>query len=272
MNTQAHSSHNQEIIDQFTRQAAPFASHPAHTNESAFQLLLNSVRPAPTDTTLDVACGPGLVACALAPHVQHVTGIDLTPAMVELARAAQKEKGLSNLAWQVGDVSALPFPNAAFSLVVTRFTFHHFLDPLAVLREMARVCTPGGKVVVIDVVVAPEKREAYDRMERLRDPSHVRALTHREFHQLREVVGLTEGVTEFYQLEMELERQLASSFPKPGDADRLREWFRADLEKDEIGVGAHLRGEEIYFAYPVGLYVWERPGSPVSPGGKGMTS
>jgi ubiquinone/menaquinone biosynthesis C-methylase UbiE len=112
----------------------------------------------PEDTVLDVACGPGLVACTLAEVAQHVTGIDLTPAMIEQAQARQKAKGLMNLTWLVGDAVPLPFPETAFSVVVTRYSFHHFLDPKAVLAEMVRVCSPAGRVAVIDVFTSsPEQ-------------------------------------------------------------------------------------------------------------------
>jgi ubiquinone/menaquinone biosynthesis C-methylase UbiE len=83
----------------------------------------------PEDTVLDVACGPGLVACAFATVAHHVTGIDLTPAMIEQAKKLQAQKGLANMAWQIRDVLPLPFGNESFSLVRTRYSSHHFLDP-----------------------------------------------------------------------------------------------------------------------------------------------
>ena len=132
----------------------------------------------PADTVLDVACGPGLVACAFAARAQHVTGIDLTPAMIARAKQIQQERKLTNLTWQVGDVLPLPYPDASFSLLITRYTFHHFLDPRAVFAEMVRVCTRGeGRVLVADVAMLPGKREAFDRVEKRRDPSHIRNLT-----------------------------------------------------------------------------------------------
>ena len=58
-------------------------------------------------------------------------------------------KGLSNLTWKVGDILPLPFVDEPFSLVLSRYSFHHFLDPKAVLSEMIRVCRPGGRVMVV---------------------------------------------------------------------------------------------------------------------------
>src|SRR5262245_17770925 len=91
------------VLDQFTRQAVPFAQMPAHSNEESVRLLIDLARVGPEDAVLDVACGPGLVACPLAGVARHVTGIDLTPAMVEQAEARQRSQGLTNLTWLVGD-------------------------------------------------------------------------------------------------------------------------------------------------------------------------
>lgn len=92
------------------------------------------------DTVLDIACGSGLVTTAFASKAEHATGIDITPAMIEKAKQIQKEKGLTNLSWQIGDVTELPFADESFSMVITRYSFHHFVDPLSVLKEMNRVC------------------------------------------------------------------------------------------------------------------------------------
>lgn len=251
-------THNQSIIDQFTRQAVPFARKPEHANVEIFRLVKEAVRLNAADTVLDVACGPGLLACELAPEVRHVTGIDLTPAMIELAAARQAERGLENLAWQVGDVRQLPFPDGAFSLVVTRFSFHHFPDPAAVLREMVRVCALEGRLAVIDVEVPAAQRDAYDHAERLRDPSHVRALTPEEYEALREGAGLRALAYASYRLEMDLEQQLAASFPHPGDDERLRRIFREDVGVDALGMGVYRAGEAIRFSYPVAIHVWGR--------------
>jgi ubiquinone/menaquinone biosynthesis C-methylase UbiE len=240
------------ILDQFTRQAVPFAEMPAHSNDEANRLLIDLAGIGSEDTVLDVACGPGLVACALAEVARQVTGIDLTPAMIEQARAKQRSKGLTNLTWLVGDAVPLPFPDASFSVVVTRYSFHHFLDPKAVLTEMVRVGRPGGRVVVIDVFTSsPEQAEAYNRVEKLRDPSHVRALSLGELTGLCHDACLRNLRTAFFRLGVELEALLAASFPNPGDADRIRQTFADDLGVDRLGVGAHRRDGAIRFAFPI---------------------
>ncbi len=243
--------HQAAIVDQFSRQAVPFSQQQAHSQESFLNLLLEMSGVGPADTVLDVACGPGLVACAFAARARHVTGIDLTPAMIERAKEIQREQGLSNLTWQIGNVLPLPFPEAAFSLVITRYTFHHFLDPKAVFAEMVRVCRPGGRVLVADVTMAAEKRDFFDMEEKLRDPSHTRTLTPAEFLQMAADLGLREVKTQYIKSERNMEAHLKASFPKPSDEEKIRRLFREDIGKDALGLGAQVKGDEIYFAYPV---------------------
>jgi SAM-dependent methyltransferase len=257
--TDGHEAQRRLILDQFTKQAVPFAEMPAHSNEESLKLLIDMARIGPEDDVLDVACGPGLVACPLAVVARHVTGLDLTPAMIEQAQAKQRAKGLTNLTWRVGDAVPLPSPDAAFSVVVTRYSFHHFLDPKAVLAEMVRVCQPGGRVAVIDVFTSsPEQAEAYNRVEKLRDPSHVRALSLEELTGLCHNTGLRDVRTSFYKLDMPLEELLTRSYPNPGDADCIRETFADDLGVDHLGVGAHCRDGAIHFAFPIVIVVGQK--------------
>ncbi|MDR3633343.1 MAG: class I SAM-dependent methyltransferase [Isosphaeraceae bacterium] len=240
------------IVDQFTRQAVPFRQMPAHSDRDAFRLVLSACQLKPDDLVLDVACGPGLTACAFAEVAAHVTGIDLTPAMIDEARSLQWEKSLGNVAWHVGDVTALPFPDAAFSVVFTRYSFHHLLDPGTVLAEMVRVAKPGGRVVVVDVYTSsPQQAELYNQVEKLRDPSHVRALALDELRSLFESAGLTGASTDFYNLDVSLEQLLGSSFPSAGDADKVRQIFAHDIGTDRLGVSARRVDGEIHFVFPI---------------------
>lgn len=240
------------IVDQFTRQAVPFGEMPAHSNEESVKLIADLARVDAQSTVLDVACGPGLVACALAESARHVTGIDLTPAMIDQAIVRQKAKNLRNLTWLVGDAVPLPFSDSSFSVVVSRYSFHHFLEPRAVLTEMARTCAPGGSVAVVDVFTSgPEQAEAYNQVEKLRDPSHVRALDLDELTKLCLEAGLVELRSAFYKLDVELEKLLAASFPNSGDAECIRQIFAEDIGINQLGVGAHRDGGAIHFAFPI---------------------
>jgi ubiquinone/menaquinone biosynthesis C-methylase UbiE len=246
-------THRDAILDQFTRQAVPFATAPGIQDAAALKLVIDFSGVGPNDAVLDVACGPGILACAFARVTKHVTGIDITPAMLERARQLQQERGLTNVTWRQGDVLPLPYPGASFTLVTSRFAFHHFLDPKAVIAEMARVCAPGGTVLVIDSAPAPDKADAFNRMEVVRDPSHTRAMPEDELKSLFTGVGLPTPRVTGYRLEGELEGLISRSFPNPGDDETLRRIFRASLANDDLGIGARLDGEKIRYGYPVAV-------------------
>jgi ubiquinone/menaquinone biosynthesis C-methylase UbiE len=253
------STHSELILDQFTRQAVPFATAPSIKDEAALRLLVEWSGAGPSDTVLDVACGPGLVAVAFARGTAHATGLDLTPAMLERARAYAAEQGVTNVTWQQGEALPLPYPDAAFSIVTSRFAFHHFLDPLAALREMARVCAPGGTVLVADSAPPADKAEAFNGMELVRDPSHVRALPLAEHLDLFRRAGLGEPRVTHYRLEGELESLISRSFPRPGDDDTLRRIFADSLAGDTLGIGVRRDADgRIRYGYPVAVLAARR--------------
>lgn len=247
--------HKESIIDQFTRQAVPFAQVTGHINEESLQLLLEMAEVSNQDTVLDVACGPGIVACAFAPFSSHVTGIDITPAMLEQAQSLAQKHGLTNLSWQQGEGEALPFAEGSFSIVLSRYAFHHCLQPDIVFSEMIRVCRPRGKVLIADVALPSSKVNAYDHLEKLRDPSHTHALSLEELQNLATASNLQNVRLAFYKVEIELEQQMAASFPNPGDEDKIRQIFREDIGVDKLGINTHLRGDKIYYAVPITVMV-----------------
>jgi SAM-dependent methyltransferase len=241
------------VIDQFTQQATPFrefAETPGHPRE----MVLAATDIKPDDTVLDVACGPGVTTCDMAEVARHATGIDITPAMIDQAKKLQQDKGLANVTWHVDAVPPLPFDDETFSLIFTRYSFHHFSDPPAVLKEMVRVCKTGGRIVVVDVfMTTTEQAEAYNRMEKLRDPSHVRALLLDELTELFGHVGLGTPKIVFYKQPMSVEPLLKRSFPNPGDEERFRQIIVDDVGKDELGLGAQWIDGDVHFAFPIAV-------------------
>jgi ubiquinone/menaquinone biosynthesis C-methylase UbiE len=256
--------HHDRILDQFTRQAVPFSAAAEIRNQDALNRIVEMAQAGPDDSALDVACGPGLLACAFARVIRHVTGLDLTPKMLEQARQLQRAQGLTNVAWLEGNVDPLPFDDSSFSIVSSRFAFHHFLDPRAVLREMRRVCRPGGRIVVADSAPAADKADAFNRMERLRDPSHVRALPPEALFDLFSDAGLLSVRMRRDLLPYELESFLARSFPKDGDADRIRQLFTESLGSDSLGVAAVEKDGRIRFSFPTAIVAASVPLEPRS--------
>jgi ubiquinone/menaquinone biosynthesis C-methylase UbiE len=124
--------------------------------------------------TLDVGCGTGALAHALAPHVGDVVGIDSSEEYVSAAR----EHAPPNCTFVVGDAAALPFPYGEFDLVGCLRVLHHVRRPELVVAEIARVTRPGGRILLVDQLgdVDPIRSLEIDRFERARDPSHTRLL------------------------------------------------------------------------------------------------
>lgn len=134
---------------------------------------------------LDVACGAGHIAEEIAPHVRQVVGVDLTPTLLRLAAGRLRVAGVDNVLLQEGTGSRLPFLDGSFDLVVCRSALHHFADPAGPVAEMARVCRPGGRVAVADMVApGPEIRAALDEIHRRIDPSHTSVLLDTELAEL----------------------------------------------------------------------------------------
>jgi ubiquinone/menaquinone biosynthesis C-methylase UbiE len=245
-------AHKQEIIAQFSKQAGAYTAIAAHSDALEKLVRLSEVNK--TDTVLDIACGSGIVACAFAEHARQVTGIDITSRMIEEAKKLQQKKGLHNLQWHIGEVQSLPYDNGSFSIVVSRFGFHHFPEPATVLAEMRRVCKKGGRVLVVDVALPVDKVDAYNRMEKLRDPSHTAALTHEEFIQLFEQAGLTNLQYDSYRMPIELEEQLTASFPQEGKKAQLKEMILQDVGVNALGIDAKEINGQIFIHYPVAVF------------------
>ncbi len=239
----------QLILDQFTRQAKPFAEMHARDDAEIHRLLIQTADIAAADEVLDVACGPGLVACEVARVARHVTGIDLTPTMITQATECQRSLALTNLTWLVGDAQPLPFADGLFSRVITRYSFHHFSDPRGVFAEMVRVCRPGGRVTVADVFTnSVEQADAYDRLEKQRDPSHTHALQQTEltalFDRLRDVRR------EYFRYPVKVDNLLTRSFPVAGGADAFRRLVAEDVGVNKLGIQASKDGG-LGFTFPV---------------------
>ena len=152
-------NHQDLILDQFTRQATVFSTAAAITDEDALRMIVEAARPTPDDRLLDVACGPGLVVCALAPHVREATGIDMTPAMLEMARKSAIEAGPGHVEFREGLAESLPVPDSWADVVISNGVLNLTPDKQRVLGEMFRVLRSGGRLQIGDILVNREVPE-----------------------------------------------------------------------------------------------------------------
>lgn len=245
--------HNERIKDQFSRQAEGYTSVKAHSD--ALNLLIEMSGVSDKDNVLDLACGSGIVSCAFAKYAHHVTGIDITEGMLEQARKLQAQSKLTNIEWVLADVEPLQFDNNQFSIVLSRFSFHHFLEYEKVFTEMIRVCKPGGVVMVVDVVLPNEKREAYDTMEIMRDPSHTGVLTPEGFEKLFQHPLLSNCRTSCYDMNIDLETQVNASFMTDQKLEKFREMIYTDVDKNNLGIKITQINNSYQLYYPIGIYM-----------------
>ncbi len=103
-------------------------------------------------SVLDIGCGPGTITADLAARVApgQVTAVDVSDEVLDLVRAEVQARKLSNVSFMTANVNALEFESGAFDVVHAHQVLQHVADPVQALREMRRVCAPGGIVAVRD--------------------------------------------------------------------------------------------------------------------------
>ncbi|RLL67667.1 methyltransferase domain-containing protein [Streptomyces sp. Z26] len=126
-------------------------SHRWRTAANSAAYLLPELRPG--RSVLDAGCGPGTLTADLAAAVApggRVTGVDAAAGVLDSARALAAERGLDNVRFATADVHALDLPDGAYDVVHAHQLLQHVGDPVGALRELRRVCAPGGVVAVRD--------------------------------------------------------------------------------------------------------------------------
>ncbi len=199
------------IRQEFTHQSKSFGTSAAMTSAQTLDALIELVPEDDGARWIDVACGPGVISRAMAGRVGSVTGVDLTPAMVEEAERRAREEGIDNVGFALGDATALDFPDASFDGAITRLSLHHVPAPGRVVAEMARVVRPGGWVAVSDIAADRDGEAAAwrEEIERLRDPSHWACRTPESLRRMGEAAGLVAEREELVPVDIDFDEWLA---------------------------------------------------------------
>jgi len=238
--------------ERFAEHAAEYVASEAHAGGDDLDALVRLADPSPEWVALDVATGGGHTAIAIAPLVAGMVAPDLTPEMLEAARTHAAERDTAGIEFVLGDAEALPFPDESFDLVTCRIAAHHFPDVQKFADEVARVLRPGGRFVLQDQCV-PESAAAaafVNTFERLRDPSHARALTENAWREVLRRAVLEVEAVECFEKRMNLERWSAMQGCTPETVVKLRElladagevvsaWMAVDGEGPETTFTIH---------------------------------
>ncbi|WP_018150594.1 class I SAM-dependent methyltransferase [Leeia oryzae] len=181
----------QLVAQQFGNMAENYLTSTVHAQGADLERVQQLAMLEQPARMLDLGCGAGHVSFALAASGGEVVAYDLSASMLEVVARTAAERQLANIRTFHGPVEALPFEDASFDLVVTRYSAHHWLDMTSAMKEMYRVLKPGGKCIVIDVI-APETPlldTVLQTVEILRDASHVRDYRVSEWQTMLENTG-----------------------------------------------------------------------------------
>ncbi len=184
----------------FGQRAGFYTTSTAHTDPQVLARVVKLSQAQADWRVLDVGTGTGHTAFAVAPSVASVTGIDLTPEMLDEARELQAEQSCTNVSFEIADVHQLPYPDGAFDLITCRRAAHHFLDIARALGEMHRTLPDGGRVVVDDRSVPEDDfvDRCMNALDLLHDESHVRQYRPSEWEEMLDGAGFRVEVVEPY--------------------------------------------------------------------------
>ncbi len=254
--------HKDAVQKQFAKTVEAFSKYAVRDTSEVLAEKVEFSRPLSTDLALDVACGPGALVLALAPRVRFARGIDLTFEMLVQAREFQHEQQISNAFFDRGDAEQLPYPDAAFDLVACQCSFHHLPKPEQVLREMIRVTKPEGRLVIIDSL-APEgdaKFELHNRIEKIRDPSHARALRLTTYLAMFEENGLEIVRQALKRRARSFNQWMLRAGLEPGHAryQEARKLLEESIPGDRAGFLPQLEGDDIRIVHNEGMFLLRR--------------
>lgn len=239
--------------DQFDAVAQSYLTSPVHAQGEDLRWVTQRMAGQTQATALDLGCGAGHLSFAMAPCVRSVVAYDLAPRMLDVVAQAAVERGFGNITTRQGPVEQLPFADASFDWVCTRFSAHHWDSLRAALAEARRVLKPGGWLIAIDVLgdddsLADTHLQA---IELLRDPSHVRDYDAAEWRAALAAARLDIVDERRWSLPLEFGSWVARSRTPPLMVDALRQLLAQAPPSVRERLAVHDDGS---FASVVGLF------------------
>jgi SAM-dependent methyltransferase len=193
----------------------------------------------------------------LAQYCRQAVGVDATDKFLALARAEADRRGLRNLTYQGADAAHLPLADGTFDIVVCRAAFHHMPHPDRTLAEMKRVAKADGRLLILDMLASedPNKAAYHNRLERLCDPSHTRALPASEFDRLFAGAGLHVSARPQTSLRFAVDEWLAHGSPPAPVAHEILRLVEDSLDGDRTGLRIARDNGKLYFNHTVVTFV-----------------
>jgi ubiquinone/menaquinone biosynthesis C-methylase UbiE len=261
-------NHQNKILERFTATADVFAESVrtmrAEEGDRLVELATAGLALDSESLAIDVACGPGTFTRPFASPVRRAVGVDLTPAMIEKARAEAARADITNIEFVRGDIYALPFADGVASILACGYAFHHMQEPARALAEMARVLRPSGRVAIVDLIV-PEGPggEIQNTIERARDPSHTSAHSVSQFRDLIKDAGLRLLSEELRPHWYDFDLWMRNAGSLPGDANyvQVRRMMEEIMTHDisELSPRYSEKTGSLEFLHTVLLLVAEKP-------------
>lgn len=221
-------NHDQVISKQFGSTAAAYLTSAVHAQGADLQDLAAYAQQYAQPVILDMGCGGGHASFAVAPHAGQVTAYDLSADMLDVVCQAAAERKLDNIETRQGSADSLPFADAMFDMVCTRFSAHHWRHLPQALAEAARVLKPGGRFIVIDTAApADVLADTYmQAIELLRDPSHVRNVSLASWQWLIGQAGLQIASSKSWKLHLEFSSWVARMRTSPEHIAAIQSLWR----------------------------------------------
>jgi len=210
----------------FSKHAKAFTKSEGHARGGDLSILMALLKPEGDEVALDVAAGTGFTSMELAKHVKRVVALDITPEMLREAERLACERGLTNILFEHGDALNIPHPDGVFDLVTTRRAAHHFPNIQKFLYESHRVLKGRGRLGIVDMSPPEGTQEFVNMIERLRDPTHNRALTPTEWEAALTQAGFEVIHREILTEEVTLEKWLYPVDPATPEAEAVRDAWR----------------------------------------------
>jgi ubiquinone/menaquinone biosynthesis C-methylase UbiE len=198
-------THNDVVLEQYDSRANAYLTSAVHAAGADLDAMAAAVGQRPDAIALDMGCGGGHVTFRLAPLVGKIVACDLSAAMLETVAGEAARKGLTNVVTKQTAAEMLPCRDAAFDVVATRYSAHHWGGFAEGLAQMRRVVKPGGLALFADVV-SPGQRLLdtwLQTVELLRDPSHVRNASVDEWTAALAASGFAVDAVTSYRLRLE---------------------------------------------------------------------